>query len=436
MKRILCIISILTLLALSACTGFNREDEEVPIPFSYTGTLQEIISDDIGCTITIETDGILTAVKMDDSYVFDPSLSAGMIVTISGESTESTGELGNTVTVNSVPLDIEIGYDAPAILGFEDQHLYQSIQSYIELSYETIENGRIIEHSINNSYLVQQDEDTIYKNVVGTTILSGVTTNWSELEYIDVQTKDHYKLSNYTSWVHDSVSDSETLRLKLSMDPSCVTIDEFKHEGSSIVINGTCEVTSGHYLEILLDKVFPNKSYNSVNRTINFTSKYDYNTLDFQYADFVFNFDESVETADGSSSIDNCRITISNVDSNNTGDVSIPDYVIKGEVPNQQVTSGDGSETVDPSSPISDEPFTSNKLCFILFGLTEDETTLEYIAANIAPNSSESVQHALQAMLTQYDLVELTKARDNMSTVSADQAEAIRLLLYYAEGMI
>ena len=398
-------------------TACGKKEETPPEPISYTGSLVEYQTGANGYTVTLDNNGLLITVNMEETFQPDFNILPGTNVSVDGIVNADGSEIGQTITVLEVPLETELGYDGTYLMGLEDTHLCQTIQGYVEISYNMTRNGRIVEYEINNSYLLKQDEDTIYKDVVGSTTEAGVKVGWSTVEYIDVKNMHHYTLPNYSNWVMTEANEADIARPVTSFNPADIAVESFEREGDTLVVKGTCAIPSGHYVNKLLESVYPNDEYVNPEHTVSFNARFSEAAQQLISAEFQFTYTAPIETENGSANIESFTVSIVNVVSNDDGDVELPSYLFE-------------QAPVVPEQP---DPVTELKLYESVFGITAEEVTPEYIASII--DSTDEIRNIATQMILNYTISDLQTAATN-TELSEDEQAAIQQLLYYVNGPV
>lgn len=321
MRKVLLLLGI-----LCALTGCSSKKEVETQPVQYSGLFISYTESDGSVFINIDVDGVERVILLSSDTLPDSSILPGYGVVVIGESyVDGSGEFATSVVVESVPLEVELGYDGAYLMSKECDTLYQSLLAQVDYEYSINNNGRDIYGESRTSYYINQDEKAIYINILGNSRLGNISDNWSSMEYIDRVTKNRYYNYNYGEWDRSYTRDVDKVSFALPCE--FVNVGSFYREGSNLVVEGSCSSVDGTYIEYLLGQTFEGVDCGSIDTDICFTAKFDETTGLLFYSEYTVIFNGVVPSNDGDINVVSLTILLSGINFNNVDTVDIPDYV-------------------------------------------------------------------------------------------------------------
>lgn len=428
MKRLLCVVSMLVLVALTGCSYKN--DQEPSVPFEITGNFawyeQQMQEDGSSVIlITIDCNGEYTTVEYTASVPDIDKMTVDFIVTLTGD---IVGDVyhGTGISVDYLPLYYELGYDGYDLMSNTyDDYTFQSLLAKTYFSYVRRSGGREYMSSSKASHYIDQDEKASYHNVVKTIKdESGKEQSYSESTYTDKVTGELFTLINYGTWSCDEADNTEPVTFAVSRD--YLTVESFDRLQGSLRVAGTLKgVPAGSYLEYLMVDTLGDM-YESVGNTqITFDAHFDEETRNVEYIEYVILLDDF--TYNGSVyTITELRMELNGMAFGNTDVVEIPSYV---RVPIEE-------------EPVEQEEEITVVTCAMVLGVEQEDITDEYVLTVIGDVYSEDGI----ASICDVDLV-VSNARliistwtvedlnSDLSTCDTELRIAAEKIVYYISGV-
>lgn len=372
MRKLSLLIASLLIVALSGCGKKEPATED----FTHSGVVEAVQYGETQDVVTVSTDVGIVDIKYDKAVVQLPELQQGYEVTVTGSYyTEELWFSGEAITIDSIPLDIQLGYTGYDLISKEYDATYQSLMAKVQYNWTKTNGGRQSSGSMSNSYYMDQDENAIYTNIIAREYVGDVYSTWTSMEYVDRNTKDRYYLYNYGDWVHDTKDD--TSLVTFAQDPETITISDFYLEDTRVVVEGTCSVKDGSYVSFLLGQVLKDCEYNLEDFNFTFTAKFDKETQNIIFMEYLINDAVSLTANTGTLSVDALNISLMGITFNNTGKVTIPNHVYDLS-PDESIP----EETVPENTPMYQS----------VFGLVEGELTPDFVMSILGdPHNNEYI---------------------------------------------
>lgn len=369
-KLFIMLCAIMLLLA-----GCNKE-EPMPIsePFVHTGLFMSYMDTETGQEVSVVADdGVVYTIPYPTKIEDIESVTNEYTIKLSGNYYPETGVYeGTQFEVVKVPLHVELGYNADDLLLQPYNTLYRSLLAHVDYSCTiTTPAGRSTGYTYDSAHFVEQDEDTMYYNILATENINGEAVKWTSTEYVDLKTADKYYMYNYMDWVH--TTDGNTSQKLPTMKQGAYTVDEFTSSGVNVYVKGTCSIGCNAYVAELFDTVLGDVNYID-NVSIGFTGRFDKATKSLKYLAFELSpIAELLTNAGDTVDLIECKVTLNSVELNNTDTVEIPHHAIELST----------EEVIDVSLL---------KLHEFVYNVTADEVTDEFV--KLVMNDPESAQPA------------------------------------------
>lgn len=350
-------------LVLTGCS-LQKEPDVQTEQFSKSGVFQYCESTETGRVVSLDCDGELVSinapVEMND---FD-SIQTGYIVTVSGLYDVTNGVYSaESVTIDSVPLEIQLGFDGYDLMCQEYDYNFSSLLTQVKYTQTRKYGGREYRSIINTSSYIDQDENASYVNVIQNIITEdGVDQNHSILEYIDKREGSKYTLLDYGTWEKEEAAD--TSKISYTMDRDSISVNSFYEEGSSYVVEGVCNsVPKASYLDTVVTDTIG--ALNLPEDTVtSFVGKFDKETKLVKYIVFNITSEVSIGTDNGAIHIDKFDISMNSIKFDNVSEVKVPDHL-----------SQYGNPPIPTEEPV---PVT---VAEALLGITPYQVTYDYIVS-------------------------------------------------------